>query len=156
MKRIIISATLLAVAISISAGHAEKKAAEETITKQTTCPVMRGNPINEKLYVDVEGKRIYVCCNACIAKVKADPKKYIKQLEDQGITVEKVIKEQTLCPVMKDNPISKDLHVDAEGKRIYVCCNACIKVVKEDPKKYIKQLEEQGITLAESPKKTAE
>lgn len=154
MKRVIISATLLAVALSITAVHAEEKAMEQKIKKQTNCPVMKDNPINEKLYVDVEGKRIYVCCEGCIAPIKADPKKYIKQLEAQGITVEKVIKEQTHCPVMTDNPISKDLYVDAEGKRIYVCCNACIATVKADPRKYIKQLEDEGITLAESPKKT--
>lgn len=55
---------------------------------QTNCPVMGKNKINKNLYVDAEGKRIYVCCGACIAKVKADPKKYIKKLEDQGVKLE--------------------------------------------------------------------
>jgi len=40
---------------------------------QTTCPVMKGGKINKKLYVDHNGKRIYVCCKVCINKVKADP-----------------------------------------------------------------------------------
>ena len=56
---------------------------------QTICPVM-GNPINKSLYVDVKGKRIYVCCQGCIPKVKADPDKYIKILEDQGVAIEAV------------------------------------------------------------------
>jgi YHS domain-containing protein len=154
MKRGIISATLLVIALSIPTAHAEEKTEEQKVKKQTNCPVMTDNPINEKLFVDVEGKRIYVCCNTCLKIAKEDPAKYIKQLEAKGITVEKVIKKQTLCPVMKDNPISKDLYVDAEGKRIYVCCNACVKMVKENPKKYIKELENQGITLLESPKKS--
>jgi hypothetical protein len=55
---------------------------------QTLCPVM-GNAINKKLYVDSDGKRIYVCCAGCIATIKKDPAKYIKKLEDQGITLEK-------------------------------------------------------------------
>ncbi|MBN2684610.1 MAG: hypothetical protein JXR40_04980 [Pontiellaceae bacterium] len=156
MKRVIISATLLAVALSISAVHAEEKAVEQNVKKQTNCPVMKDNPINEKLYTDVEGKRIYVCCEGCIAPIKADPIKYIKQLEAAGITLEAAPVPQTNCPVMTKNPIDKKLFIEAEGKRIYVCCNMCIKMVKEDPAKYIKQLEEQGITLAKSPKETVE
>lgn len=55
---------------------------------QTTCPVM-GEEIDKALFVDVKGKRIYVCCGGCIKKVKADPAKYIKILEDQGVKIEK-------------------------------------------------------------------
>ena len=50
---------------------------------------MTKNPINPKMYVDVQGKRIYVCCPGCITKIKADPGKYIKQMVDEGITLEK-------------------------------------------------------------------
>jgi YHS domain-containing protein len=41
-------------------------------------------------YYDHDGKRIYVCCPACIKKLKANPKKYIKELEDAGVTLAKV------------------------------------------------------------------
>ena len=68
---------------------ARKAATTTTKNKpQTLCPVM-GNAINKKLYVDSGGKRIYVCCAMCISTIKKDPAKYIKQLEDQGITLEK-------------------------------------------------------------------
>jgi len=59
-----------------------------TPKKQTKCPVM-GGKINKAEYADVNGKRIYVCCAGCIAKIKADPEKYIKQLEAEGITLDK-------------------------------------------------------------------
>jgi len=55
---------------------------------QSTCPVM-GGEVDKKLYVDAEGKRIYVCCTGCLEKVKADPGKYIKLLEAQGIVLDK-------------------------------------------------------------------
>ncbi|MFA6104310.1 MAG: hypothetical protein WCV67_14980 [Victivallaceae bacterium] len=55
---------------------------------QTLCPVM-GGEIDKNLYVDVKGKRIYVCCKGCVGMVKADPGKYIKILEDQGVEIEK-------------------------------------------------------------------
>ncbi len=61
---------------------------------QTTCPVMDGRPINKSLYVDYEGKRIYVCCAACIEKVKADPKYYIKKMEEKGVKFEEIKKEK--------------------------------------------------------------
>jgi YHS domain-containing protein len=50
---------------------------------------MKKNPINPKMYVDVQGKRIYVCCPGCITKIKAEPEKYIKQMEAEGIVLEK-------------------------------------------------------------------
>ena len=112
---------------------------------QTVCPVM-GGKIDKNLFVDADGKRIYVCCAGCIDKVKADPQKYIRQLEEQGVTLEKAPVSQTVCPVM-GGKIDKNLFVDADGKRIYVCCAGCIDKVKADPQKYIKQLEKQGVTL---------
>ncbi len=68
------------VAVQAGEGHAHKK--------QTTCPVM-GGKINNAQYADVNGKRIYVCCAGCIGKIKADPAKYISQLEAQGVQLDK-------------------------------------------------------------------
>ena len=59
------------------------------VEEETYCPIM-GGKINKKLYVDHAGKRIYVCCAGCLGKVKKDPAKIIKQLEAQGITLDKV------------------------------------------------------------------
>ncbi len=56
---------------------------------QTTCPVM-GGKINKKLYADVKGQRIYVCCPGCISAIKADPEKYIKKMKAAGIEPGKI------------------------------------------------------------------
>jgi len=56
---------------------------------QTTCPVMEGKRINNRLYVDYQGFRIYVCCNPCVKAVRRDPDKYLKKLRDMGIVIEK-------------------------------------------------------------------
>ena len=69
---------------AVSAG----KAATSVVKHQEKCPVM-GEKVDHKLFVDASGKRIYVCCNECVATVKKDPAKYIKQLEAQGITLDK-------------------------------------------------------------------
>jgi hypothetical protein len=63
-------------------------AAAKTLKPQETCPVT-GAKVDRKLYVDAGGYRIYVCCQGCVAAVKADPQKYVKVLEGRGEAVEK-------------------------------------------------------------------
>ena len=56
---------------------------------QITCPVM-GGKINKEIYTDYEGKRVYFCCKGCIGEFTKDPAKYVKKLEEEGVTLEKV------------------------------------------------------------------
>ena len=88
-------AITLLVAVIVGTGLLSTQAAEKKTEpkKQTTCPVM-GGKINKAQYADVKGKRIYVCCPGCISKVKADPDKYIKKLEAEGITLDKAGKKK--------------------------------------------------------------
>lgn len=57
---------------------------------------------------------------------------------------EKKLKPQTHCPVM-GGKINEDLHVDVDGKRIYVCCPGCINAVKKNPEKVLAKMHEQGV-----------
>jgi hypothetical protein len=79
----------------------------------------------------------------CLAQAPAAAK-------DAAPAATAIVKAQTKCPVM-DAPINKSLFVDVDGKRIYVCCGGCIKTIKQDPAKYIKILEDQGVTLEKTP-----
>lgn len=58
----------------------------KSIRPQTRCPVM-GGPIDKALYVDIKGKRVYLCCAACEAAVRAEPDKYLKKIERRGESV---------------------------------------------------------------------
>ncbi|MDD2519922.1 MAG: hypothetical protein AB7V22_07915 [Kiritimatiellia bacterium] len=79
MKKYLLIAALL---VSATLAFAEGK-------PQTTCPVMKGNPVSsQSQYVDVEGYRIYVCCGGCIGAIKADPAKYIAQMQADGVELE--------------------------------------------------------------------
>jgi hypothetical protein len=80
-----VTALLATAACAGDAAAATNQAAKA----QTTCPVMKGNPVDRNLFVDAEGKRIYVCCAGCIAKIQKDPKKYIQAMESEGIVLEK-------------------------------------------------------------------
>jgi YHS domain-containing protein len=55
---------------------------------QTVCPVLGGN-INKQVYMDYQGKRIYFCCQGCDAEFRKNPEKYMKKIQEQGITLEK-------------------------------------------------------------------
>ena len=54
---------------------------------QTVCPVLGGN-IDKNVYVDYQGKRVYFCCTGCDAEFKKDPEKYMKKLQEEGVTLE--------------------------------------------------------------------
>jgi YHS domain-containing protein len=60
---------------------------------QTVCPVLGGN-INKQVYLDYQGKRVFFCCRGCDAQFRKDPEKYMKKIQEQGITLEK-------CPAPK-------------------------------------------------------
>lgn len=77
-KPLMIIALLASAAVALAAGQ-----------PQATCPVMKGSPVNPALYVDAAGYRIYVCCKGCQAAVKADPAKYVAQLQADGVELEK-------------------------------------------------------------------
>ena len=68
---------------------AEKQSDTASAEKpQTICPIM-GGKINKALFADHDGKRVYFCCAGCQEPFKKDPAKYIKQMEDKGIVLDK-------------------------------------------------------------------
>jgi YHS domain-containing protein len=87
-------------------------AEEKTTPKpQTTCPVM-GGKIDKNIFADHEGKRVYFCCKGCIPEFQKDPAKYIKKLEDEGVTFEKTSEAGN----KESSPVT-----DASGKQRNAC-----------------------------------
>jgi len=62
------------------AGMKESTPAQEIAQK--TCPVI-GGAINEDIYLDYEGRRVYFCCAACVEAFKKEPEKYLGKLDEQ-------------------------------------------------------------------------
>jgi YHS domain-containing protein len=146
-----------------------KSDTQAALVPQTTCPVM-GGAIDKKLYVDYQGKRIYMCCPGCKDAIAKNPEKYIKKLASMGQSVEIIdsalakqssaatttktpakqtaetnLIPQKTCPVM-GNPIDKTVFVDYKGHRVYFCCSMCPPKFKQDPEKYLKKLNDLGET----------
>jgi YHS domain-containing protein len=61
------------------AAPAAVKQAVTAAVEQTVCPVS-GDPIDKKVSIDYQGKKVYFCCTACVAPFKADPNKYADKL----------------------------------------------------------------------------
>jgi YHS domain-containing protein len=126
---------------------------ENAPVAQTTCP-NSGKPIDKNYFADYNGKRVYFCGPGCVKAFKADPEPYMQKLEAAGITLEDApvaAKAQTMCPVLTGNKINKNIFADYEGKRVYFCCRACQRTFKKNPAKYVKKLEDEGITLEKVP-----
>ena len=88
---LILSCGLVMGTTSLQADDAAKPAdkAATTVKTQTTCPVSGEKLANKDVYVDAEGKRIYLCCAGCAEKAKKNAKKIIQKLEADGITLDK-------------------------------------------------------------------
>lgn len=61
---------------------------------QTLCPIL-GGKCSKDIFVDAENCRIYVCCQDCVAKVKADPKAALAKIKANGEQPECVC---VVCP----------------------------------------------------------
>jgi YHS domain-containing protein len=52
----------------------------KALIMQKTCPVT-GEPVDQKVYLDYQGKRIYFCCAACKEKFQKSPESYLKKIK---------------------------------------------------------------------------
>ena len=86
MKKFIMSIAVLLIFSLTLAGSAFAK-------EQANCPVM-GGKVNKEIYADHDGKRVYFCCAMCIDTFKKDPAKYLKKMEDEGVSLEKAAPEK--------------------------------------------------------------
>jgi YHS domain-containing protein len=56
--------------------------------RQELCPVL-GDKVDRSVYMDHEGRRVYFCCSACIARFTEAPARYMKEMEAKGISLER-------------------------------------------------------------------
>jgi len=55
-------------------------------------------------------------------------------------TVQQAAAEQTVCPVMKGQPIDKTIFVEYQGQKVYFCCESCKASFEKEPAKYLAEL----------------
>lgn len=87
MKQVKRTICILAIMFFALGSTAFTLKAVHAATPQTKCPVL-GGQINKDVYTDYQGKRIYFCCAGCPDQFKKDPAKYMKKMEQEGVTLE--------------------------------------------------------------------
>lgn len=63
------------------------------------------------------------CCKNCVRKFKAEPMKYIGELN---------------CPVSGESA-SKDVNTVVNGVKYYFCCSHCKEKFEKEPEKYLNE-----------------
>ncbi len=84
MKKILLFTAMLSLVFGLTA-FAKNKIEKKP---QTKCPICKMD-VNKDLYVDYDGKRVYFGCEACPEQFMKSKEKYIKQMEKEGIVLEK-------------------------------------------------------------------
>lgn len=105
---------------------------------QNLCPYTQ-KEIDKESYGDFDGKRVYFCCDGCLARFKNNPEKAIRKLEESGVEAAETdeVTKQEICPV-NDKLIDKKLYENHDHKRIYFCSEKCRNKFKKNPQKFTK------------------
>ena len=96
-KKLMIVALLAAVGLCMTAAvhaqseanappesaNADNAASAEKVLVNLECPMpgYEGEPVRADKFVDIDGRRVYVCCGKCQAKLSRAPEQYEKQIE---------------------------------------------------------------------------
>ena len=123
--------TNYAYAVGTESTNAEK-------LESVKCPVM-GNPINLAVSTATDDGPVYFCCAGCIGRYEKDAKKYADKVSEQRKALKALDKVQVACPITGE-AISEKSFIEEGGKKVYFCCNGCIKKYTKAPEKYAAKL----------------
>ncbi|MFV1965364.1 MAG: hypothetical protein ACC628_08070 [Pirellulaceae bacterium] len=137
MKYVVLVALSVLVGLqSQSAGQELSQSEQVRIAVQQICPVSgqklgaHGQPIPVKLGEE----EVYLCCQGCTGR-------NVNTQHWQTIHTN-FARSQGSCPVMKEKLPASPKWAIADGRIVYVCCPSCVEKVAEDPKPYIKAVDD--------------
>ena len=117
-----------------------------TVAEQKTCPVTGAElgSMGDPIAVEVDGRKVWTCCDACPPKLKANPAKYLAKLAPAAPSAVKPVtaEEQKTCPVTgaKLGSMGAPIAVEVAGRKVWICCEACAPKLKASPAKYLAKL----------------
>lgn len=122
-------------------GEAKTTAAADP-KAQKFCPVMTTDEIDPSAaaVVEYKGVKIYLCCQACVGKWRAEPSAYLDPKFIPGLAGVELPKrtiEQVYCPVLKDRKVnSKDVSTTYKGVKVYFYNDLARQRFEKDPERY--------------------
>ena len=115
--------------------------------KQTICPLMIEEEIDEEEFLIYKGVKVFTCCGTCKKMWKQNPDYYavvsVKQAPQLAVVASKTIKpmKQLFCPVYPDTRVHpKSLSMEHKGQKIYFSKKRAMDYFKKNPAKYEKNL----------------
>lgn len=103
-----------------------------------TCPVS-GEKLDAKAVAFVnDGREIKFCCAKCVTAFKADPAKYLAEVDKKIVAAQKPFYPLKACVVMPDDELVDGDAVDMvwNNRLVRFCCKGCIKKFNADPAKF--------------------
>jgi Cu(I)/Ag(I) efflux system membrane fusion protein len=149
-------------ATSITPAGGEGRLASLTVEQQKTCPVtnLKLGSMGDPVAVEVGGRKVWTCCDACPPKLKANPAKYLARLGGPASAPDPgkvpAVEEQRICPVTgaKLGSMGDPVLAEVEGRKIWTCCAACPPKLKAEPARYLARLrpapEDEVLSVPES------
>jgi Cu(I)/Ag(I) efflux system membrane fusion protein len=133
-----------------------------TAEEQKVCPVEGAElgTMGPPVAVEIAGQSVWTCCDACPPKLKADPARYLARFAvaaSSGVTAA-TPQEQKLCPITgaKLGSMGDPVAVEVEGRKVWVCCDACTPKLKANPAKYLGKLAPQSAAETREPTAAAQ
>lgn len=118
---------------------ADDLAVSVPVYKNTTCPIM-GKAASNRLFVDVDGGRIYICCLPCVKKIKDNPSKALAA----AYPVAKVVGNK-VCPVTDKSLAKGHPFVQLQGYKIGVYDKAAQTKAKQQVQLTLVKALEKGV-----------
>lgn len=149
-----------AMLVLLAAGQDTKRVGEAY--PLSTCPIS-GRALGENAVVVVlsempdasmNGREVRFCCNGCRARFEQDAKAQLAKLDEAIIKDQLKVYPAGNCIVMTDDELADPRGPEAMedknviiGNRLYrLCCKACIRKVKKDPKTFGANLDKMVMT----------
>ena len=136
MNTLVVAAFLVCTAVTIQAAP-----------KQTLCPLMIEDEIDEEEFLIYKGVKVFTCCGTCKKMWKQNPDYFAvvgaKQAPQLAAVASKKIKpmKQLFCPVYNDTRVHpKSLSMEYKGKKVFFCKKRAMDRFNADPAKYEKNL----------------
>jgi len=101
----------------------------------TTCPITGEKLTDKAVNVVAEGRLVRVCCEKCVATVKASPAESIAKVDAGVIAAQKAAYPLTTCPITGETLDENAVDVVTGTKLVRTCCKRCAIAVKKDATK---------------------
>ena len=115
--------------------------------KQTICPLMIEEVIDEEEFLTYKGVKVFMCCGSCREMWAKNPDYFAVVCQEQAPQLKAVAStkikplKQLFCPVYANHRVHpKSLSIEHEGKTIYFSKKRAVSRFKANPKKYLKNL----------------